>query len=52
MLPLEPEEGTQLFFFFFFGGFVPCGFQNAGLRERIFLEKWGSWERKFGEILV
>ena len=29
-----------------------AGFQNVGSRERIFLEKLGSWERKFGKILV
>ena len=34
--------GTQLFL----GGCVPRGFQNVGSRERIFLENWGSWERK------
>ena len=42
--------GTQFFFFFFFfffGGCVPRGFQNVGSRERIFLKKWGSWERTF-----
>ena len=33
---------------FFFGGYVPRGFQSVGSRERIFLEKWGSWEQKFG----
>ena len=27
---------------------MPRGFQNVGSRERIFLEKWESWERKFG----
>ena len=37
-------EGTQLFF----GGCVPRGFQNVGSKERIYLEKRGSWERKFG----
>ena len=40
------------FFFFFFCGCVPPGFQNVGSRERIFLEKWESWERKFGKIWV
>ena len=35
--------GTQIFF----GGCVPRRFQNVGSRERIFLENWGSWERKF-----
>ena len=29
---------------FFLGGCVPCGFQNVGSRERIFLKKMGSWE--------
>ena len=36
----------------FFGGCVPHRFQNAGSRERIFLEKWGSWEQKFGKMWV
>ena len=40
--------GTQLFF----DGCVPRGFQNEGSRERIFLEKWESCERKFWEIWV
>ena len=40
--------GTQLFL----GGCVPHGFQNVGSREQIFLEKWGSWEGKFGKIWV
>ena len=31
---------------------MPRGFQNVGSRERIFLEKWGSWEPKFGKIWV
>ena len=30
-------EGTQLLF----GGCVPCGLQNVGARERIFLEDGG-----------
>ena len=47
-LCLNPGEGTQRFF----GGCVPRGFQNEGTRERVFLEKWGSWERKFGKIWV
>ena len=42
------QGGTQLFF----GGRVPCGFQNVGSREWIFFEKWGSWERKFGKVWV
>ena len=32
---------------FIFGECVPCGFQNVGSREQIFLKKWGSWERKW-----
>ena len=36
----------------FFGGYVPRRFQNVRSRERIFLEKWGSWEQKFGKIWV
>ena len=40
--------GTQLCF----GGCVPCGFQNVGSRERIFLKKWGSLERKFWKFWV
>ena len=35
---------------FFFGVCVPRGFQKVGSRERIFLEKWGSWDRKFGKF--
>ena len=31
----------------FFGECVPCGFQNVGSREQIFLKKWGYWERKW-----
>ena len=46
LLPLG--VGTQLFF----GGCVPRGFKNVGSRERIFLKKWGSWERKFWKIWV
>ena len=38
--------------FFFLGGCVPRGFQNVGSRERIFLEIWGSWERKLRKIWV
>ena len=26
---------------------MPRWYQNVGSRERIFLEKWGSWERNF-----
>ena len=29
---------------------MPRGFQNVGSRERIFLEKWGSWEQKCGNF--
>ena len=42
-----PLGGTQ----FFFGGCVLRWFQNEGSRERIFLEKCGSWERKFWKNL-
>ena len=31
----------------FFGGCVPCGFQNVGSREWIFLEKWGFGNENF-----
>ena len=41
-----PGGGGELNFFFF-GGCVPRGFKNEVSRERIFLKKWGSWERKF-----
>ena len=38
---------------FFLVGVCHEGFQNVGSRERIFFFfKWGSWERKFGKILV
>ena len=40
------------FLFFFICGCVPRGFQNVGSGERIFLEKLGSWEQKFGKIWV
>ena len=36
----------------FFGGCVPHGFPKVESKERIFLEKWGSWEQKFGKIWV
>ena len=34
----------------FFCGCVPRGFQNVGSGERIFLENWGSRERKLGNF--
>ena len=45
---VSPGGGTLNFF----GGCVPRVFQNVGSRERIFLEKWGSWEQKFEKIWV
>ena len=47
-----PPGGGGRSTFFFFGGCVPRGFQNVGYRERFFLEKLGSWERKFRKIWV
>ena len=35
---------------FIFGECVPCGFQNVGSREQIFLKKWGSWERNVAKF--